>query len=450
MALEDKKLSFASKIGYGIGDYSGNLIYSAISSFLIVYYVSVAHVDAALAASVIAVSKIFDGISDLIMGYIIEHTNSKFGKARPWIMRLCVPLAICTVFMFSVPIGLEEKVKTAYIFLTYNLVSTIFYTGINVPYAALNGLMTTDSYERGLLGNFRMLFATAGTMTVNTVVLKMTAFFGDGDAYSQKGWTVTFIILMAAFVILNMITFFTCKETVTISKPKDKSSVPLVSHIKGLVTNKYWLIMVICMFAMYFMMSCFFASALFYAKYNLLAEDKFSIISNALSVAQIATMFVTPFIMKLIGKRRLFMLGILISAIGFVLTGIAGDNVTLVIILSAVKGIGFGCAAATMFGLLQDALTYGTWKNGFDSMGIGNAASSFCTKVGSGLGTAALGKVLQLGHFEETAVTQQAEALTAVSFAFVSIPAITMAVAFVCMLFFDLTENKYKKIVGEM
>lgn len=156
------KLSMVERIGYGIGDYSANLIYASISAFLLLYYTNVVGASATMAASVIAISKIFDGISDLVMGVIVDRTHSRFGKARPWILRLCVPFAVASVLMFSVPDSLTGKGIFIYMFLTYNLVSTIFYTGINVPYAALNGLMTTDPYERGLLGNFRMILSTAG------------------------------------------------------------------------------------------------------------------------------------------------------------------------------------------------------------------------------------------------------------------------------------------------
>ena len=76
------RLSFLERFAYGIGDYAGNLVYSAISAFLLVYYTNVVGASAAAAASIIAISKIFDGISDLAMGYIIDHTHSKWGKAR--------------------------------------------------------------------------------------------------------------------------------------------------------------------------------------------------------------------------------------------------------------------------------------------------------------------------------------------------------------------------------
>ena len=102
------KLSFLERFAYGIGDYAGNLVYSAISAFLLVYYTNVVGASAAAAASIIAVSKILDGLSDLAMGYIVDHTHSKWGKARPWIARLCIPLAVCTVLMFSV-LSIQES-----------------------------------------------------------------------------------------------------------------------------------------------------------------------------------------------------------------------------------------------------------------------------------------------------------------------------------------------------
>lgn len=447
------KLSFLERFAYGMGDYAGNLVYSAISAFLLVYYTNVVGASAAAAASIIAISKIFDGISDLIMGYIIDHTHSKWGKARPWIARLCVPLAVCTVLMFTVPSALVGKAQLAYMFLTYNLVSTVFYTGINVPYATMNGLMTTNQYERGLLGNFRNLLATAGTMTINTVVLKMTAGFGGGDVYSQKGWTLTFIVLMIVFVVLNMFMFAVCKERVVENnsgddKKENKQSVSFLQGLKGLIRNKYWILMVISIFAMYFMMSCFFGSAVYFTQYNAGDAGKYAIISNCLSMAQIVTLFITPFAMKKLSKKNLFMIGMSISGIGFFISGLT-TNITILCVLSVVKGIGFGCAGATMFGMLQDAITYGEWYNGYGTAGMGNAASSFCMKVGSGIGTAALGWILDAGGFDAKLATQSKDALSAINWSFSWIPVITMLIIVVCMFFFDL-DKKYDKAVEDL
>ncbi|MDE7359018.1 MAG: MFS transporter, partial [Lachnospiraceae bacterium] len=324
----DAKLSFFERVAYGIGDYSGNLVYSSISAFLLVYYVSVLGVDPGVAASIMAVSKIFDGVSDLIMGRIVDRTRSKWGKARPWILRMCFPLAICTVLMFSVPASLAGSAQVAYMFLTYNLVSTVFYTGLNVPYASLQGLMTTNQYERGLLGNFRMLLATFGTMTVNTVVLKMCAFFGGGEQYSQKGWTLAFVCLMIVFVILNLITFFFCKERVTdageAGDAKQEKGPSVIECLKSLVVNKYWLLMVVFLFSLYFMMSTFFGSAYYFAQYVLGDESVYAITANSLSMAQIVMMLLTPFIMEKISKRWTCLIGMAASDIALLLTALAG------------------------------------------------------------------------------------------------------------------------------
>lgn len=446
------RLSFVERVGYGIGDYAGNLIYSSISAFLLIYYTNVVGASAAMAAGVIAVSKIFDGISDLLMGTIVDRTHSKYGKARPWILRLCIPLALSAVLMFSVPASLTGVYQFLYMFLTYNLVSTVFYTGINVPYAAMNGLMTTNQYERGLLGNFRMLLATAGTMTVNTFVLKMVCALGSGDQYDQAGWTRAIGILAAATVVLNLVMFASCKERVKEEGGKNgekAGNIPFLKAMKALFTNKYWLMIVITMFAMYFMMSCFFGSAAYFAQYNMGDVNYYTPISNALSIAQIATMFLTPFIMKKTGKRNTMMIGMAVSGIGFIGTGLAGVNLTAQIALSVIKGIGFGCGAATMFGMLQDSITYGQWKNGFGCSGMGNAASSFCTKVGSGIGTAVLGWVLDAGRFSSGLAVQSEGAIRAISASFAWIPAATMIIVVVCMYFYDL-DKKYDSIVEEL
>lgn len=447
------KLSFLERFSYGIGDYAGNLVYSAISAFLLVYYTNVLGVNAGAAASIIAISKIFDGVSDLAMGYIIDHTHSKWGKARPWIARLCIPLAVCTVLMFSVPSSFVGTVQLVYIFLTYNLVSTIFYTGINVPYATLNGLMTTNQYERGLLGNFRNLLATAGTMTINTVVLKMTGFFGGGDQFTQKGWTITIAILMVVFVALNFMTFFFCKERVVENKETGdgkKENISFLKGFKGLFVNKYWLLMLVAILSMYFMMSCFFGSAAYFAQYNIGDVNKYTIISNCLSIAQIAFLFVTPFIMKKLSKRYVFMGGMVLAMIGFICSGLT-TNVTLTCIFSVMKGIGFACGGATMFGMLQDSITYGEWYNGYGTAGMGNAASSFGMKVGSGIGTAALGWILNAGGFEVVqnggAVTESV--LSSINVAFAWVPAICMVVVIVCLFFFDL-DKKYDQVVDDL
>lgn len=298
-------------------------------------------------------------------------------------------------------------------------------------------------------GRIQLSAITAGTMTINTVVLKMTGFFGGGDAYTQKGWTVTFIILMIVFAVLNMFMFFTCKERVVENGEGSKNqNVSFIKGLAGLLKNKYWILMVISVFAMYFMMSTFFGSAVYFTMYNMGDDGYYAMVSNLLSIFQIITLFITPFIMKKVSKRYLFLTGMAIAGIGFLISGLSTDY-TMICASSVIKGIGFGCGGATMFGCLQDAITYGEWYNGYGTAGMGNAASSFCMKVGSGIGTAALGWILAAGGFDADLTVQSESALTAINISFAWIPVITSVICIICMLLFNL-DKYYGQVVADL
>lgn len=152
--------------------------------------------------------------------------------------------------------------------------------------------------------------------------------------------------------------------------------------------------------------------------------------------------------MKKVSKRNVFMVGMAIAVVGFVMAGVT-TNYGVICASSIVKGIGFGCGAATMFGCLQDAITYGEWYNGYGSAGMGNAASSFCMKIGSGIGTAALGWILSAGGFDAEASVQSAASLGAITTAFVWVPVMTTVICVVCLFFFDL-DKKYDQAVADL
>ena len=198
------------RFSYGCGDFGCNIIYTAMSAFLLFYYTDYAGVNAFAVGTIMMVSRFFDGISDVIMGVIVDRTRSKYGKARPWLLRMCVPFALSGILLFSVPTSWASAPKLVYVFITYNLVSTVIYTAINVPYSALNALMTQDPYERSVLSIFRNLLATAGTLTINTFTLPLVEYFGN----NTSAWTKTFCVFGLLAVAAFLINFFGTKERV--------------------------------------------------------------------------------------------------------------------------------------------------------------------------------------------------------------------------------------------
>ena len=172
-----------------------NLVQDLICNSSLMYYAT-EYVDIGMAevGFIMMISRVFDGISDLLVGYLIERTKSPYGKTRAWILRMIIPYFVCGVAIFSVPTNMSDMLKYIYIFLVYNLTITVVYTSINLPYGALSTLMTQDSYQRSVLVIFRMLGATAGGTLVMMGVLPMVHYLGN----DQMAWTITAAIRLSA------------------------------------------------------------------------------------------------------------------------------------------------------------------------------------------------------------------------------------------------------------
>ena len=249
-------LSWSERIGYGMGNYGLAWVNGIMSAFFMLYLTNVAVLDAGVVGTIIAVSKVFDGVSDLIMGGIVDRTKSKHGKARIWLLRMCIPMAIASLLLFCIPASLTTAVKYVYVFIMYNLVNSVFYTSMYVPYTSMNYLMTENAYDRGLLGNMNMIFQTLANITMNTFFLKWLNHFGAGDMYVQSAWTKTFIIVGIIIVVSSVLCFFGTKERTAVEvggqEEQKQDKVPVGQAIKALFKNKYWILMTICMFLIFF------------------------------------------------------------------------------------------------------------------------------------------------------------------------------------------------------
>ena len=377
-------LGWSERIGYGIGNYGMAWINGIMSAFFMLYLTNVSFIDAGVAGVLIAVSKVFNGVSDLIMGGIVDRTKSRFGKARVWLVRMCIPLAISTLLLFSIPSSWSDIVKYIYMFILYNLVNSVFYTSMYVPYNSMNYLMTQNTYDRGVLGNMNMIFQTLANITMNTFFISWLNFFGEGDMYDQQAWTKIFIVIGLIVIAASVLCFLGTKErtAVSVQQTEDKkdSVSPLVA-VKALFKNKYWVIMTICMFLIFFVIVMYSVAAAYYAQCVLGDIDYYGPINNALSISQFVIMFLTPAFMKKFGKHRTYQVGLFAIIIGFAGTGLCGTNLPLLILFNIIKGIGLGASGGMAFGMVSDTIEYGEWKNGVVTVGMGNAGVSAAQKL---------------------------------------------------------------------
>ena len=398
---QKSKLTFGKifeRFAYGCGDFGCNIIYTAMSAFLLFYYTDYAGVSAMAVGTIMMISRIFDGISDIVMGVIVDRTHSRFGKARPWILRMCIPFAISGVLMFSVPASWTSTPKLVYVFITYNLVSTIIYTAINVPYSALNALMTQDPYERSVLSIFRNLLATAGTLTINTFTLPLVEYFGN----NASAWTKTFVIFGFVSVAAFLCTFFGTKERVRATETgeqKVEKNVPFVTGIKALFQNKYW-IMMTGMLALFFLMySVNGGATVYYAKDILGDKNLVSTINGIFNVVQILAMFFIAMLVKKYGKRNMSLAGACLALVGQLIFCLNPTNFGFMVFSCVIRGLGLAPLNSIVFGFLGDVVEFGQWKNHIRQESLIFAGSSVGMKVGAGLTSAIITGLLSISGY---------------------------------------------------
>lgn len=436
------------RFSYGLGDFGCNIIYTAMSVYLMFYYTDYAGVNIGVVGTIMLVSRIFDGVSDIIMGVLVDRTKSRFGKARPWLLRMCIPFAVSGILLFSVPTGWASAPKLVYVFITYNLVSTVIYTAINVPYSALNALMTQDPYERSVLSIFRNLLATAGTLIINTFTLPLVERFGN----DTSAWTKTFCVFGFLAVAAFLINFFGTTERVKpAARNEDGKSedVPFKEGIKALFKNKYWIMMTGTLALFFLMWSVNGGATVYYAKEILGDANLVSTINGIFNVAQIASMFLVAMIVKHAGKRNVFAIGLVLDIIGMLILNFSGGSIVMIVTSSIIRGVGNACGGATMWAMVSDTIDYGEWKTGYRTEGLINSACSFGYKIGNGVGSALLGLILQLGGYVGEAAAQTEGALLSIKVCFIWIPVIVYIIGLIIMKFYHL-DSEFEGIIADL
>ena len=293
--MEDRKyLKWYNKVGYGAGDIAGNCVYALLTSFMMIYLTDSVGLSMGIVGTLIAISKIFDGISDFFFGRMIDKTHTKMGKARPWMLWPYIGCALALVACFSIPIGWGDTAQYAFFFIAYTLLNAVFFTANNIAYASLTALITKNTNERVQLGSFRFVFAFGTSMLIQYVTVYAVEWLGGGAA----GWRAVAIIYAVIGLIVNTISVFSVKELPEADEGMEKErteehKLSFLKSFKILLKNKYYVI--ICTT---YIFTQIYASVLgmgiYYMKYILGDEKIFSTFSLAINIPMV--------VLKLIGK----------------------------------------------------------------------------------------------------------------------------------------------------
>jgi len=438
----DAKLGVAERSAYMLGNMGTAFINTVIATFIMVYYTDVLYLNPGIIASLLLASRVFDGVTDIVMGMIVDRTKSRHGRARVWVMRMCIPFAVSGVLLTLVPTAAPDTLKYIYVFITYNLCNAICLTALYVPYNAMTVNMTSDQGERGILGVFVLFGATLGTLVVQSGIYKFTDALG-GDV---RAWRIAIAVYAVAGLVLHLICILGTKERV---QPVHMEKVNAKDEMRSLFKNKYWLLALGAVLMLFFFTSFTGGAGTYFAKGVLGDKDTYASFANAMSITQLIMLFVAFIPMKKIGKRNTFLVGIIIMTAACALQGIFATSLTAVILCSTCKGIGGGLTVAVMYGLVADTIDYGEYITGTKAEGVGVAAITFVTKIANGLSVVVVGWALEISKYDPDLAIQKPSAVTALQWCFSWLPAIFCALAALFMLFYDL-DKKYPQIKKEL
>lgn len=440
-------LSWFTRIAYGLGDTAQNVVYGAMT-ILTFFYTDYVGISAATVGLVMLISRCFDGFSDIVMGFIVERTSSKWGKARPWILWMAVPFCISIVLIYTVPAG-TEFVKSLYILVTYNLCTTVCFTAMNLPYGSLSTMMTRLSRERDMLSIVRMTLSPLGKILAISATLPLVTMLGD----DQAAWIKVMTIWAVVALVLLLICFFKCEETVVFqAREVMKEKIPAGKQIKCLVTNQYfWFAMLI------WTMQCVIQNATstilpYYCRYIFNNSDLYSVIFLLETLVMVGvSITLGPTMLKKFGKRNMALIGIVIALASHLVYMMNPYNFGFVIMSCIMRGVGFAPMNSVVFGFLGDVVDFGQWKYHIRQEGLIFSGSSVGTKLGQGLTAAGITKCLDIaGYISSTGSVEQPEsALNMIVDLYRVVPLIIWVFLIILLLCYRL-DKKYDSIVAEL
>lgn len=446
-----RKLKFTEKLSYGIADLP-EAVNSIIAAFLTMFYTDNIGLAATAIGTMFFISKLFDGISDILAGVLIDKTRTKWGKARPWLLWLAVPTGLSIALIFFIPQDGSKAMQMLYAFVTYNLFTSIMFTITGIARSSLLALMTQDTKERGSMAAFGMFFGLAGTILGCSFTFPLIFKLG-GDI---RAWRILFGVYGAIVTAGLFAGFFLSKEYVTSVESVVNEEVKKVSFREGIrlfFTNKYLILALVATVLVNFVTQINSCSQTYFYKYTM-GDEMLTTTLNLVSILPILVgiVFLVGPCMQKFGKKKCMYIGIFGQLIGSVIRGIAGMNqsISLLVVGTVISGIVTGLLAVPVSTLFADGIDYGEYKTNRRIEGMGSAITSFSQKISSGLAQASVGWILGLTGYVSGEMVQSAATNTGIISMYAWMPAVLLLVIFIILKIWYQYENIADDVLKEL
>ena len=436
--MEKRYLKWYNKIGYGSGDIAGNVVYAFLTFFVMIYLTDTIGLNPGIVATLMAAAKIFDGVSDVIFGSLIDKTHTRMGKARPWMLFPYFGCGACLFAIFAIPTSWGQTAQYAYFFVVYVMLNAGFYTANNIAYSALTALVTRNENERVQLGSLRFVFAFTTSTIIQAVTAGLVEHFGNDAA----AWKTVALIYVVVGILSNTISVLSLKELPEDeSEMRDEPAAPAEKYTLReaaglLVKNKFYLL-ILGVYLLTQLYTAFTGVGIYYMTYVLKDADLMGRFASALNIPMIIGLLLVPTIVaKLGGMYKINYSGYALATVARILVIVAAymGSIPMMLVFTAIASLGMCPLQGDLNAVIASASDYTYLTTGKRIDGTMYSCTSLGVKIGGGLGTAISGWLLAAAGFIEGGVpTQPDSVLTMLNVMYLWLPAIFCALVTVLL-----------------
>lgn len=435
-------------LGYGAGDAANNLSFSLAASFLVLYYTDVAQISTATVGLIFLVMRFVDAFTDVIAGSLIDRSNSRWGKFRPFILFGSVPVVLMSILAFSIPQSMWGTTSAVvWACVTYFLMGSVAYSFVNIPYGSLAAAMTQNPNERSKLAIFRSIGSALMQVTLALAISPAIQSYKGDPQGLQGALTKTIVIFGVLAIALYVFTFLTTKEVVYRAEPK----VNWKDAFGTLFKNQA--LMMLSVTSVVYLIGLFaqIGVVVYYAR-DVMGDARYVALFSSLSSGMIIVIgWAIPRLVRRIGKPRVFQLGSLIGVAGAVIVAFSPSTTPLFAALGFMLfGISSGLVNATMWNMEADTVEFGEWRTGKRTEGTTYGVFSFIRKLSQAMAGAAGIWIIGLLGYEGAQAVQTDQAQFGIRVAVGMLPAVMFLIAAVLMNFYPLNDERHKQIVAEL
>lgn len=437
------RLTFRQKISYGVGSLGNNIIYGLMTTYLMAFYTDTFRLAPAAIGTLFFVARTWDAFSDPLIGYVVDNTNTRFGRFRPYLLFGPFVMGTIIILLFSSP-NLPPTGKLIWAYATY-IGWGMAFAFMDIPFWSMSATLTQDPQERSSLVMVPRTLAIVGIIGANVVTLPLVSALGGQD--QKKGWLLVAALFAVLCVVFTLITFFNVKEKTRQAKSEKRT---LRDVLRLFRVNRPLRLLIISMLIGDIILAVKSTFTFYYLKYNYNAEDLISVFMGLYAVATIVGSVLAPALAKRFGKKRVAMVGSFVTSMSSIALFFCGyHSLALLILWGMIGGFADGASDIVRMSMLADTVEYGEWKTGKRQEGMIFSTNIFKTKIASAVAGAACAFLLAAVNYAPDAA-QSASALNGIHAAYTVIPGAIALLSLIPLARYGLNEDSYLQMLQEL